>query len=152
MEREKTTTLNTIAGTLPVRSGRILFGDEDITLVAVTGASEAPHSALVPEGRQLWPGMPVEENLLMWIVTFPVCASAPIATWRGCMSCFPGSGKGGISLPAHFPEASKQMCAIGRSVWMSEPQLLLLDEPTLGLAPILVDETFALIQKIAGRV
>jgi branched-chain amino acid transport system ATP-binding protein len=144
----KTTTLNTIAGALPVRGGRILLGGEDVTGL---GAPERVkrHTALVPEGRQLWPGMSVEENLLMGCF-LPALRSRAHAGLARVYELFPRLKERRRQLAGTLSGGEQQMCAIGRGL-MSEPQLLMLDEPSLGLAPILVDEIFTMISNIAAQ-
>jgi branched-chain amino acid transport system ATP-binding protein len=144
----KTTTLNTIAGVLPVRRGRVLLKGEDIT--SLSSRERVKHRiALVPEGRQLWPGMSVEENLLMgcFLPSFRSRAQSGIAR---VYDLFPRLKERRRQLAGTLSGGEQQMCAIGRGL-MSEPQLLMLDEPSLGLAPKLVDEIFNLVANIARQ-
>jgi branched-chain amino acid transport system ATP-binding protein len=144
----KTTTLNTIAGVLPARSGRILLGGRDITSLS-TRERVKLHISLVPEGRQLWPGMSVEENLLMGGF-LPRLRKHAHAGLTRVYDLFPRLKERRRQLAGTLSGGEQQMCAIGRGL-MSEPKLLLLDEPSLGLAPILVDEIFSLISNIAAQ-
>jgi len=144
----KTTTLNTIAGVLPARGGRILLGGQDITSLS-TRERVKQHISLVPEGRQLWPGMSVEENLLMGGFLPRLRKQAHSGLTR-VYDLFPRLKERRRQLAGTLSGGEQQMCAIGRGL-MSEPKLLLLDEPSLGLAPILVDEIFSLISNIAAQ-
>ncbi|HEV1994686.1 MAG TPA: ABC transporter ATP-binding protein [Candidatus Acidoferrum sp.] len=144
----KTTTLNTIAGVLPVKSGRILLDGEDVTSLPPHQRVKR-HINLVPEGRQLWPGMSVEENLLMGCFLPGLRGHAKAGLAR-VYDLFPPLKERRRQLAGTLSGGEQQMCAIGRGV-MTEPQLLMLDEPTLGLAPKLVDEIFELIGNIARQ-
>jgi branched-chain amino acid transport system ATP-binding protein len=144
----KTTTLNTIAGVLPARNGRILLGGRDITSLS-TRERVKLHISLVPEGRQLWPVMSVEENLLMGGF-LPRLRKQARAGLTRIYDLFPRLKERRRQLAGTLSGGEQQMCAIGRGL-MSEPKLLLLDEPSLGLAPILVDEIFSLISNIAAQ-
>ncbi len=144
----KTTTINTIAGVLPVRSGRILLGGRDITSLS-TRERVKQHISLVPEGRQLWPGMSVEENLLMGSF-LPRLRKYTQTGLTRVYDLFPRLKERRHQMAGTLSGGEQQMCAIGRGL-MSEPKLLLLDEPSLGLAPILVDEIFSLISNIAAQ-
>jgi branched-chain amino acid transport system ATP-binding protein len=144
----KTTTLNALAGALPVKAGRILVSGEDVT--ALRPAERVKHRiALVPEGRQLWPGMSVEENLMMGCY-LPKLRHHVKAGLARAYELFPRLKERRRQLAGTLSGGEQQMCAIGRGL-MSEPQLLMLDEPSLGLAPILVDEIFTLIGNIARQ-
>jgi branched-chain amino acid transport system ATP-binding protein len=142
----KTTTLKVLAGLVPVRKGRIVFNGCDVTCQPAH-QRVVHHLCLVPEGRELWPRMTVEENLLMGAFSPPLRPKArqnldrvyqmfPRLAGRRKQAC--GTLSGG----------EQQMCAIGRGL-MAEPLLLLMDEPSLGLAPILVEQVFQIIRRIA---
>jgi branched-chain amino acid transport system ATP-binding protein len=142
----KTTLLKAIAGLLPVRSGSIRFDGEDISSEPANERVRH-HLSLVPEGRQLWPRMTVEENLLMG--AFPAhLRSKSRSNLERIYELFPRLKERRHQLSGTLSGGEQQMCAIGRGL-MAEPLLLLLDEPSLGLAPILVDQVFQLVQRIA---
>ena len=141
----KTTLINALAGLLPVKSGTVRLDGHDLTGVA-------PHDfcrhgiALVPEGRRVFATMTVEENLEIG------CYAAPARRSRGeslerVYSIFPllrerrGQRAGALS------GGQQQMLAIGRAL-MARPRLLLLDEPSLGLAPAISDQVFEVIAGI----
>lgn len=144
----KTTTLNAVAGMLRAKRGRILLGSKEITRLPAR-ARVRQHISLVPEGRQLWPGMSVEENLLMGCFLPSLRAHAKTNLER-VYDFFPRLKERRHQLAGTLSGGEQQMCAIGRGL-MSEPQLLLLDEPSLGLAPILVEEIFKMIREIASQ-
>jgi branched-chain amino acid transport system ATP-binding protein len=144
----KTTTLRALSGLLPPRGGRIRFRGADL---AGLTAHEIVRSGVIqiPEGRKLWPRMTVEENLLLG-------AFAPRARGRArqrldrVYALFPRLKARSRQLAGTMSGGEQQMCAIGRGL-MSEPELLMFDEPSLGLAPLLVDELFARIVDIARQ-
>jgi branched-chain amino acid transport system ATP-binding protein len=144
----KTTTLNAIAGALPLKGGAILLNGEAITKLPPRERVRR-HIALVPEGRQLWPNMSVEENLLMGCY-LPALRHHAQGGLARAYDLFPRLKERRRQLAGTLSGGEQQMCAIGRGL-MSEPQLLMLDEPSLGLAPILVDEIFTLIGNIARQ-
>jgi branched-chain amino acid transport system ATP-binding protein len=144
----KTTTLNTIAGVLPLRGGRLTVNGVDISSMLPRQRVQQKIS-LVPEGRQLWPGMSVEENLLMGCF-LPSLRSKAHAGLDRVYQLFPRLKERRHQLAGTMSGGEQQMCAIGRGL-MSAPQLLLLDEPSLGLAPKLVDEIFQFISNIAKQ-
>ena len=142
----KTTLLKALAGLLPVRRGKIIFDGEDISSEPANERVRH-HLSLVPEGRQLWPRMTVEENLLMG--GFPShLRSKAHANLERIYELFPRLKERRKQLAGTLSGGEQQMCAIGRGL-MAEPLLLLLDEPSLGLAPIMVDQVFQLVQRIA---
>ena len=142
----KTTTLRALAGLVPVRRGRIVFDGRDVT-AEPAHSRVGRHLCLVPEGRQLWPRMTVEENLLMGAYPPPLRGRAQRNLAR-MYELFPRLRKRRHQACGTLSGGEQQMCAIGRGL-MAEPQLLMLDEPSLGLAPMLVDEIFQFIRDIA---
>jgi branched-chain amino acid transport system ATP-binding protein len=144
----KTTTLNTIAGVLGLKKGQLLLNGEDISSLSSRERVER-HISLVPEGRQLWAGMSVEENLLMGAFLPSLRAKSSQGLAR-VYELFPILKERRHQMAGTLSGGQQQMCAIGRGL-MSEPQLLMLDEPSLGLAPKLVDEIFELIASIAHQ-
>ena len=144
----KTTTLKALAGLVPVRKGRILFKGCDVTC-------EPAHErvlhrlCLVPEGRELWPRMTVEENLLMGAYSRPLRPKAQQNLDR-IYQMFPRLAERRRQACGTLSGGEQQMCAIGRGL-MAEPLLLLLDEPSLGLSPILVEQVFQIIGRIAAE-
>lgn len=144
----KTSTLGAVAGALRVKRGRILLGTEDIT--ALTARERVKrHISLVPEGRQLWPGMSVEDNLMMGCFLRSLRGRAKTNLAR-VYDLFPRLKERRHQLAGTLSGGEQQMCAIGRGL-MSEPQLLLLDEPSLGLAPLLVEQIFKIIREISSQ-
>jgi branched-chain amino acid transport system ATP-binding protein len=142
----KTTTLRALAGILPARKGKINFDGRDV-------APDPPHRRvghhlnLVPEGRQLWPRMTVEENLLMGAFSRNLRPKSNQNLER-IYDLFPRLKERHKQLCGTLSGGEQQMCAIGRGL-MAEPILLMLDEPSQGLAPIMVDQVFELICRIA---
>ena len=141
----KTTLINAIAGIQPARAGRLVFAGRDITRLP-------PHRfcaagiALVPEGRRLFTGMTVRENLELG--SYLKAARAERRTsLDAVLDLFPALREKLESLAGELSGGQQQMVAIGRAL-MARPRLLLLDEPSLGLSPLIVHETFAAIRRI----
>lgn len=144
----KTTSLRALAGLIPVRGGTISFDGNEVTREPAH-SRVGRHLALVPEGRQLWGRMTVEENLMMG--AFPAhLRPKSRQNLERVYNLFPRLKERRLQLGGTLSGGEQQMCAIGRGL-MAEPLLLMLDEPSLGLAPIIVDQVFALIQRIAGE-
>jgi branched-chain amino acid transport system ATP-binding protein len=141
----KTTTLNTIIGVLKPTRGHILFEGQDIASLP-PHQRVARHMALIPEGRQLWPGMSVEDNLKMGAFP-PAFRSRVVPNLEGVYRLLPRLKERRHQLAGTLSGGEQQMCAVGRGL-MAEPHLLMLDEPSLGLAPILVDEIFKFVGEI----
>ena len=144
----KTTTLKALAGLVPVRKGRIIFDGQDVTSEPAH-LRVRHHLCLVPEGRQLWARMTVEESLLMGAFSPPLRAKAHQNLNR-IYELFPQLKERSKQACGTLSGGEQQMCAIGRG-FMAEPLLLILDEPSLGLAPILVEQVFQMISRIAAE-
>jgi branched-chain amino acid transport system ATP-binding protein len=144
----KSTTLNAIAGVLKATAGRILFNNEDLTCQPARERVQR-RITLVPEARQLWPKMTVEENLLMGAFPSPFRSTAHAKLAR-VYEMFPRLRERRTQLAGTLSGGEQQMCAIGRGL-MPDPELLMLDEPTLGLAPKAVDEIFQFICNISRQ-
>ena len=144
----KTTTLRALAGLIPVRGGSVAFDGNDVTREPAH-RRVARHLALVPEGRQLWGRMTVEENLIMGAFPDHLRPKSRRNLER-VYDLFPRLKERRLQLGGTLSGGEQQMCAIGRGL-MAEPLLLMLDEPSLGLAPIIVDQVFALIRRIANE-
>ena len=141
----KTTLINTLAGVLRARGGRIALEGRDITALAPHRFCEAG-IALVPEGRRLFGSLSVLENLEIGSV-LPAAKAQRVRSLEAVLALFPalkiklGQAAGELS------GGQQQMVAIGRAL-MARPRLLLLDEPSLGLAPLIVDEVFTAIRRV----
>jgi branched-chain amino acid transport system ATP-binding protein len=141
----KTTTMRAISGLRPVASGRIRFAGQDITnlradLRVVRGISQAP------EGRGIFPGMTVLENLEMGAYTRRDVAGVQ-ADLRRVYTLFPRLEERRRQVGGTLSGGEQQMLAVGRAL-MSRPKLMLLDEPSMGLAPMLIQQIFAIISEI----
>jgi branched-chain amino acid transport system ATP-binding protein len=141
----KSTTLNTISGLLRSRSGSVHFRGENITL---TPAEEIVRRGIcqAPEGRKIFATLTVLENLEMGAFTRTIKAEIGMGLERVFRS-FPRLKERQGQLGGTLSGGEQQMLAIGRAL-MAQPQLLLLDEPSMGLSPILVEEIFNIIQEI----
>ena len=144
----KTTTLRALAGLIPARSGCVSFDGDNVTREPAHRRVRR-HLALIPEGRQLWARMTVEENLMMGAFPRRLRGKAPQNLDR-VYELFPRLKERRFQLCGTLSGGEQQMCAVGRGL-MAEPVLLMLDEPSLGLAPILVDQVFQLIRRIAAE-
>ena len=140
----KSTILKTISGLLTSRTGSIEFMDQ--TLAHVPAHKIVPKGlALVPEGRQVFLQMTVEENLEMGAFTRPNSEIAD--SIADVYERFPRLKERRKQIAGTLSGGEQQMLAMGRAL-MSKPSLLMLDEPSMGLAPILVDQIFDIIQEL----
>jgi len=140
----KTTLLKTLAGVMPPVSGSVLIDGR-----VLSGDSPADRvrrgMALVPEGRHLFPGMSVRENLELG--GYLASRRQREEMLERVIETFPRLGERLDQMAGTMSGGEQQMLAIGRAL-MSRPRLLLLDEPSLGLAPKMVDEMFAALRRI----
>ena len=142
----KTTTLNALSGVVPVRQGRILFQGRDITRLP-SHQRVAAGIVQVPEGRLVLAGMTVRENLELGGYCRPV---KEIAAGIALMERrFPILAERRQTLAGRLSGGEQQMLAIARGL-MAKPKLLLLDEPSLGLAPLVVQLIFEIIGELQG--
>ncbi len=141
----KTTTLQTITGMIPTAAGEIFFEDENIT--KTPGYKLVKKGiAHVPEGRRVFASMSVIENLMMGAYTRRDKAEINAGLER-VYERFPRLKERRNQLSGTLSGGEQQMLAMGRAL-MSNPRLLLLDEPSMGLAPMLVSEIFDIIESI----
>jgi branched-chain amino acid transport system ATP-binding protein len=137
----KTTTLNCISGLVPVARGRILFEGEDIT-------AESPDRRVarglvqVPEGREIFPQLSTRDNLILGAWT-----RKNRIDLEKIYDYFPRLKERAAQPAGTLSGGEQQMLMIGRAL-MAKPRLLMFDEPSLGLSPILVQHTFAIIRRI----
>ncbi|PLW78759.1 ABC transporter ATP-binding protein [Cohaesibacter celericrescens] len=138
----KSSTLNAIAGLVPASEGKIEFSGRDVTDLAPEALTPMG-LALSPEGRRVFPALSVSENLLMGAYSVKD-KQAIAAAWDRVYSLFPILHERKDQLAGTLSGGQQQMLAVGRAL-MSGPKLLLLDEPSLGLAPKIVEQIFELI-------
>lgn len=137
----KSTTMNTVAGLLKPRSGSIVFEDKDITHMPASKVVSLG-LALCPEGRRVFQQMSVRENLEMGGYTRQASEIAP--SLEHVFELFPRLKERQRQVAGTLSGGEQQMLAMGRAM-MSKPKLLMLDEPSMGLAPLLVEQIFDII-------
>ncbi len=144
----KTTTLHTVTGLIPSAGGKIEFLGKDITLTP-------PHQivkmgmAHVPEGRRVFPDMTVYQNLMLGAYTRKNAAEKE-ASLELVYSRFPRLKERTKQLAGTLSGGEQQMLAMGRAL-MSHPRIILMDEPSMGLSPIYVNEIFDIIEKVSSE-
>ena len=144
----KSSTLRTISGLLPPRAGRIVFDGADITALP-THKIIAAGIACIPEGRKIFPKLTVEENLRLGAYqesSERVIKDRLAEIYR----LFPRVAERRLQLAGTLSGGEQAMVSIGRGL-MRAPKLLLIDEPSLGLSPIMVRESFNIIRRIGER-
>ena len=141
----KSTTLRVISGLVGARRGRLVFDGDDLSAVAAHRRVERG-IVQVPEGRRLFPFMSVTDNLLLGAHTERARA-VRTETLKYVYSLFPVLEERRTQLAGSLSGGEQQMCAIGRAL-MARPRVLMLDEPTLGLAPVLVRKIFETVRAI----
>ena len=143
----KSTLINTVSGLVPMSAGSLRVDGQ-----AIAPSAEARvRSGIIqcPEGRKLFPEMTVEENLLMGAYSRTDRAALP-ASMDEVFELFPILLERRRQIASTLSGGQQQMVAIGRAL-MARPRLLMLDEPSLGLAPIVVNEVFELLKRIHAR-
>jgi branched-chain amino acid transport system ATP-binding protein len=142
----KTTTLKTISGLRPLSAGRVVFDGRDISRMpghkrVLAGIGQAP------EGRGIFPGMSVEDNLFMGAYSRKGDVSKDL---KQVYELFPRLAERKAQMGGTMSGGEQQMLAIGRAL-MTDPKVLLLDEPSMGLAPMLVQQIFSIVKEINRR-
>jgi branched-chain amino acid transport system ATP-binding protein len=146
----KTSTLMTICGCVKARAGKVIFKGQDITGMA---SDKIVRLGLVqsPEGRKIFPRLTVAENLEMGAFIRPKSDKDGIARdMARVYELFPILGERRAQAGGTLSGGEQQMLAVGRAM-MSRPELLLLDEPSLGLAPLIVMKIFEVIRTLNGE-
>lgn len=141
----KTTTLRAISGLMPIKNGKILLNDKDITKISADNIVKLS-MAHVPEGRRVFSQMSVYENLKIGAY-IRNDTSAINSDIEDMYKLFPRLKERKNQLAGTMSGGEQQMLAIARAL-MSRPKILLMDEPSMGLAPILVNEIFKIIKSI----
>lgn len=141
----KTTLINAIAGLLRWNSGTLRLDGNDLARVAAHRVC-AHGIALVPEGRRLFTRMSVEENLEIGCY-LPAARAARDATLERVYGLFPILRQRRAQMAGLLSGGQQQMVAIGRAL-MARPRLILFDEPSLGLAPAIVDDMFDIVRRV----
>jgi branched-chain amino acid transport system ATP-binding protein len=141
----KSTTLKTVSGLLRPNNGSVRFLDQRLDQIPAHKIIE--HGiAQVPEGRRLFPEMSVRENLIMGSLS-PQAKAKRGETMEWIFGLFPRLREREKQLAGTLSGGEQQMCAVGRGL-MALPRLIMFDEPSLGLAPILVADIFRIIERI----
>lgn len=142
----KTTLLKTISGLVRASAGSVVFHDEDITALPPHEIGERG-IVHVPEGARLFPQMTVEENLLVGAYGKSAWAGRP-ARLKSVYELFPVLQERRRQLAQSLSGGERQMVALGRGMMADKVRLLMIDEPSAGLAPILIDEVYRKIAEI----
>ena len=144
----KTSTVMAIAGVVPAASGTVSIFGQDMTR-APPDAIVRAGVAISPEGRRIFASLTVEENLILAGAAAGTPETAPERR-AALMDRFPILGERRRQLAGLLSGGEQQMLAVARAL-MSEPRLLLMDEPSLGLAPQMVDAIFSIVEELRGE-
>ncbi|WP_134738856.1 ABC transporter ATP-binding protein [Nocardioides sp. 503] len=144
----KTSTMRAVSGVRGIQSGRIIFQGEDVTKLRADQRVRKGLS-LAPEGRGIFPGMTVVENLDMGAYTRRDKPEVG-KDFDRVFDLFPRLNERRKQIAGTMSGGEQQMLAIGRAL-MARPKLLLLDEPSMGLAPMLIQQIFTIITEIAEQ-
>lgn len=143
----KTSTLKALMGLVPRTADAIRFGDTDLTRVKARDIVR--HGiGYVPEGRHVFPGLTVEKNLLLGAYTH-AWRAATFDTMREVFDLFPMLAEMRHRLAGALSGGQQQMLAVGRAL-MSRPKLILLDEPSMGLSPKLIESILEALQRLSA--
>ena len=140
----KSTTMTAIMGLIPVKSGKIWFDGKEITNLDTKNMVQSG-IILSPEGRQVFPRFSVMDNLMMGAYLRPKTEIAE--SLQTVYDLLPKLKVRSGQLAGSLSGGEQQMLAIGRAM-MGKPRMLLLDEPSLGLAPLIINEIFAMVDRI----
>ena len=144
----KTTLMSAIGGLITPTGGKILFNGQDITAMPAHAKPDLG-LAMVPEGGRLFPFMTVRENLELGGYARRARTTSA-ARIDEMMELFPILGERRDQLAGKLSGGERQMCAIARAA-MSRPSLLLLDEPSVGLSPLMAERVFDIVRELAVR-
>ncbi len=141
----KTTTISSIVGFTPPRAGRILFNDKDITRASSHRTAQLG-IGLVPQGRRIFPTLTVRENITL------AARNARNGGWtlKRVLETFPPLAQRLNNLGSQLSGGEQQMLAIARAL-MTNPELILLDEPSEGLAPLIVKAIGEILKELRGK-
>ena len=145
----KTTLLKTASGILRPQGGRVLFDRQDIAGAAMERIVELG-CVLVPEGRQLFNPLSVRENLLLGAYLHARRSDRVRESLQEVFSLFPRLAERQAQLAGTLSGGEQQMLAIGRAL-MARPKMIMMDEPSMGLAPLAVDKIFQTLAQLPAR-
>ena len=144
----KTTTLKTLCGVIPATQGKVEFDGQDLTNLPPGKIVDAGIT-MIPEGRQLFPNFTVRDNLVMGSYKHAARADAA-RRMEAVLEIFPRVRERLAQRAGSLSGGEQQMVAIARGM-MAEPRLLVFDEPSLGLSPLLVQQMFDVIRRVTEQ-
>lgn len=140
----KTTALRTASRMLPLQSGRVVFDGQDVSRLPAHAAAERG-ICHVPEGRGVFPALSVRDNLALFGRGMPLKEAVDRS-----VAAFPFIERRLDAAAGTLSGGERQMLALARP-WLTRPKIVLLDEVSMGLAPLIVDEVYAFIRRLAGE-